>query len=121
MSILKKRIYYWLAIIFSLILIINFSKDLWQLLGRRDRINQAEEKLTEAKIDNQELKAQKNQYQQEEFFESEARNKLLMAKEGEVVVILPEELKDLKDEVVEQTEPVELPVWRQWLEIFWLN
>jgi len=97
---------------------INFSKDLIRLLGRKDRIDQVEEKLAEVKKDNQELKTQKNHYQQEEFFEAETRNKLLMAKEGEVVVILPEELKELKDEVIKTIKPIKFPIWRQWLEIF---
>jgi cell division protein FtsB len=121
MSIGKRRFLYWLAIIISLMLIVNFSKDLFTLLGRKDRIDQAEKRLAEVKQKNQELKIQKNQYQQEEFFESEARDKLLMAKEGEVVVILPEELKDLKDEALIIVKPLQLPVWQQWLEIFMPN
>ena len=121
MSILKKRFYHWLMIIFSLILIINFSKDIIKLLGRKDRIKQAENRLTEVKKQNTDLKEQKNQYQQDEFFESEARDKLLMAKQGEVIVILPEELKNLKDEVIEKTQVNIKPVWQQWLEIFTLN
>lgn len=118
MSILRKRLTYWLALALVLSLVINFSRDIIRLLKNRERIDQAKEKLQKTETEHQQLKMQKNSFQTEEFIEREARNKLFMGKEGEVVVLLPEELKALEEEKLE-VEEKELSIWRQWLELFW--
>jgi len=119
MSIFNKKIYYWLMVFFGLILIINFSKDTIRLFKRTDRIEEAEKQLEEVEKKKRRLKKQKDMLKKEEFFESEARNKLFMAKEGEYLVILPEELKNLKEEVIPPSSKIEnSPNWRQWFELF---
>ena len=98
-------------------LIINFSKDIFRLLKAGERVNQAQIKLEEAESENAELKQLKEYYQSEEFLEQQARDKLNLAKEGEVVLVLPENVSDLVSERKLQ-EPERPPNWRQWWNLF---
>lgn len=106
-----------LALIFGIWLVISLSRDFWQLLKKKDR---AEEMMTkkEALIaENQKLKGKLNYVESEEFVEKEAREKLNMAKEGEVIVILPEKIT-VADPRSPRSVAESLPNWRQWLNLF---
>lgn len=124
MSIYKKLISC-LGLILVFLLIIGFSKDIWQLLHADERIKKAEEKLIKLKEENQKLQGKLDYYQKDEFLEEQIRNKLQMAKPGEVIVVLPE---DLNQETTEEAkisskikETKELANWQKWFRLFWEN
>ena len=56
----------------------------------------------------------------DEFVEKEARDKLLMAKPGEVVVILPpyDEVTSSSDLVFDEDRKEELENWEKWVRLF---
>lgn len=76
---------------------------------------EAEVKGLEA--ENRRLEEEKAQRETDNFLEKEARDKLKMVKEGERLVVLPETLPVLGAETGATPRAV-LPVWRQWLELF---
>jgi len=118
MSILKSKWSYWLLIVLVTSLIVNLSRSLIRIWQSQAHLKKAEEALIEAQKENQELKQQKALLQTQDFIEEEARNKLFMAKEGEMVVLLPEEIEFLQDEARPVIKVEDLAVWRQWLELF---
>ena len=124
MSTLKKEGFF-IILIFFLGLTIGFLKNIWQLMHRDERIKEAEKELKKIETDNLELKQKLEYYQSDEFLEGQIRDKLQMAKPGEAVVILPEELtKEASEEGLSLAEVLEedkkeLANWQKWLSLFW--
>lgn len=108
-----------LLLIIGLIFIFNLTGSIWRLWHQDEPLREAEKRLEELKEENQELKRKKAYINSERFVEEQARDKLNWAKEDEVMVILPEEILNLKDEGEEQGSEEEMPNWQKWLEIFW--
>lgn len=114
---MKKKLISVAILLFGLYLIFTFSQDLWVLVQKEREIGMGQEKLEELETTNEKLKEQLEYVQGEQFIEKEARDKLGMAREGETVVMLPENLGQvagLKKEEEEQN----LPNWEKWLKLF---
>ncbi|MBU0619222.1 septum formation initiator family protein [Patescibacteria group bacterium] len=118
-TLLRKKASYWFIVGVIGVMLVNFSRNIYRLLKSQDRLKLASEQLAEAQQENQELKLKKHFFNTDEFVEQEARNKLFMAKEGEVIVVLPEELRDLPEEQSIVNYDSSQPVWHQWLDLFW--
>jgi cell division protein FtsB len=110
----------WVQILIILVgigLIVSLSRDILRLLRSADELKLAAQKVEELQKESESLAQKKGYYQSESFIEEEARNKLNMAKEGETVVILPPNLKEVIGRKENQlTKP--LPNWHQWLNLF---
>ncbi len=114
-----KRFIALLILFFSLFLIFNFSRELLKLAKSGERIKEVEVKLEKLKITRWQLQEEKKYRESPAFLEKEIRDKLLMGKPGETVVILPqEEIDKIASPAGEPARMVELPIWRQWLEVF---
>lgn len=126
MSIAKKIISY-LVFIFALLLIVGLIKDSWRLMHADERIKETKEKLARLKEENKQLLEKLDYYQSNEFLEEQIRNKLQMAKPGETILILPEEIngKRLEEaltssgQLVDSVVKEELANWQKWLRLFW--
>ena len=101
-----------------LIFIFNLSKELLRLSKADERIDQAEQKKEELKLENWQLKRELAYRQTEEFLEKEIRDKLLMVKEGETMVIVPAGSIDIASSSVDTKDRKELDNWEKWLEVF---
>ncbi len=75
------------------------------------------EEVEELTLKNKELKERLEYVKSEEFVEKEVRDKLNMAKENEVIVVLPEGL-ELRDQQLEASNEEDLPNWQRWLKLF---
>jgi len=115
-----KRLWLILFSIFGLILTFNLVKELLRFPQARQRLKEAERQLEQVKLKNLQLKQEKQLFLTSEHLEREIRNKLMMGKRNEAMVILPEEvLNQAASLSADQTEVLtELPVWRQWWELF---
>ncbi|MFC1710983.1 septum formation initiator family protein [Patescibacteria group bacterium] len=119
----SKKAFSYLFIIFALGLIVNLAKDAWRLMHGDERIKKTEDKLVKIREENKSLQDQFDQRQQEAYLEEEIRNKLQMAKPGETIVILPEELVKESSEESELLKDLEdkektLANWQKWLQLF---
>ena|SRR5258708_1519114 len=112
-----KKITFFTIIIVLLLTINNLIHSLYTIWQKQDLIIQAEKNLAVEKEENQKLKKAITQVNQPQFIESEARNKLLLAKQGEGIVVLP------KNQLTEASSPVQhsidtRPNWLEWLNLF---
>jgi len=114
---IRSRLIQIIIIIVGISLIVNLSKDIMRLLRSGDELKLAEQKVVELEKKRALLKEKKEYYQSEEFIEEIARNKLNMSKEGETIVILPEDIKSILGSKGLQL-PEFIPSWKQWINLF---
>ncbi len=119
MSINKKLSF--LILIFSFVLIANLVRGIARLKSAQQRVIKVEERLVKVKKENEELEQKRNHYQSDQFVEEQIRNKLQMAKPGETVLILPEEIQIAAREAEKETpedKDGEKANWQKWIELF---
>lgn len=104
------------GVLLSLLLIRN----IFNLVSSQDKIRQSQEKVAKLRDENERLRREKEQAQSPEFLEKIAREKLGLAREGETVVILPDEetLKKLAPQPSEDGLGEQFPNWKLWLRLF---
>lgn len=109
-----------IVVILAVLFIVGLGRNLLRLWRAGDRLGQAEEKAKQLRAENLRLKEEQQFLGSQLFFEQQIRDKLNMAKPGEAVVLLPP-VASLRPNRVDQLteENPELPVWRQWLGLFW--
>lgn len=110
--------------IFLLVIFITASAvhTAYRLSRREDDLALARKRLSEEQAQAVKLEEIKNGLNSSEFVEKEARDKLGLAKEGEVVVVLPSEevLRHFApsiDEAEMGLGEASLPVWRMWVRL----
>lgn len=108
------------SLIVSIVLIVAIGKNVWNLAGKPDALEEARQRLLQLEKEQAELLELKERVESEEFIEREAREKLGLAKEGEVVVVLPPEdvLRRLAPKIEEEESPEKLPIWKRWVRMF---
>ncbi|HJY98446.1 MAG TPA: septum formation initiator family protein [Patescibacteria group bacterium] len=106
------------------VLIVLLALSLIKNVGRRARIEAEidDERAKIAKIqeDNRRLEEEILQAESGDFIESQIRNKLGLVKEGETIVVLPDEeiLKSLAPQSMFEENALPDPNWRKWLKLF---
>lgn len=80
-----------------------------------DRLKDVKRELTLAEARNEELKRRLAEVKSPEFVEREAREKLGYGKEGEVIVILPEQTKS-ESSFAKAT--ADKPNWQKWWDLY---
>ena len=75
----------------SILLVVNSTKRLLAFKTTAQKVEESEQYLVKLKEENEALKAELEYKRSQEFIEGEIRNKLGLAKEGEAVVILPQD------------------------------
>jgi cell division protein FtsB len=103
-----------------LLMALSLFRNLTKIQGVKKRIENAKIRAEALKAENQRLVEELRKVQSESFLEKEMRDKLGLAKEGEVVVVLPEPevLRKLSPQIPEEEEVLPLPPWQQWLNLF---
>lgn len=98
----------------------SFIKSLKRSHEAKLLIEKTENKLAKAKKENEELQQTLEFIQSEQFIEEQLRNKLGLAKEGEIVLVLPDSdtLKKLAPIIPEEQDQKPLPNWKKWMNLF---
>ena len=82
-----------------------------------DRLSDAVDKVYNLEVKNKELKGKLAQIKSPEFIEQQARDKLGLSKQGETVIIIPEQkLKEILG--ASQSAQIRLANWLGWLKVF---
>jgi cell division protein FtsB len=111
-----KKIAFFTVVIVLLLTINDLIHSIYDIWQKQDLVVQAQKDLNTEKKENQELKKQISQVNQPQFIESQARNKLLLAKPGEDVIIVP---SDQLAVTSPQSKPIDTrPNWQKWWSTF---
>ena len=120
MSTGKKRLLVYIFLTVSLLISIKLIKDIVKLWKNDDRLLVARKELDLSKQELESLKAKLNKIETNEWWEDQVRNTLKMAREGEELVIVPDDLVSSsftsKIEIKENIK--EKPNYQKWWELF---
>lgn len=117
----KLRVYVNVVLLMLCIsLFLSIFRNISRVQRAQERIDEAQQRVDKLKSENKELEVKLDEVQSVQFEEKQIRDKLGMAKEGEVVVILPEEnvLRKLAPEIVKEEDVLPDPVWKKWMKLF---
>lgn len=112
-----------LLIIFLLWLFFSLTRSFWNTVNSQGRVIKEREQIESLKSEVAQLKERKGYLESDDFLEEEGRNKLGLVKEGEKVLVLPEDIiEEIQNQVLstEIESTGDIPVWRQWY-LFFLN
>jgi cell division protein FtsB len=112
-----RKIAFFIIIVVLLLTINNLIHSIYSIWQKQDLIIQAQKNLAAEKEENQKLKKNISQVNQPQFVESEARDKLLLAKPGEGIVILPKDHFATKSSSTQKIVDIR-PNWQKWLDTF---
>lgn len=112
-----KKTLFFLTNLFLLFLIWQLSLGVVHLLKAGEIVHRKEKQTEELTLQNQDLKKRLEESAGERFVEESAREKLGMARTGEVVVVMPEELPQ-SDSPKTELKGENLPNWKCWWNLF---
>lgn len=107
------------AVLF-LVLLASLFKNIERNKNANALINRTASKLEQAKKEQDELQKQLEMVQSQTYVEEQLRDKLGLARENEVVLVLPEAevLRKLSPELPRDEEFKPKPNWQKWLDLF---
>lgn len=118
---LRLRVYSSYALAGVLILlIVSLARNITRTVKVQERIEKKEKEIQKLEDKNKELKAELRVISSEEFTEKQLRDKLGLAREGEYVIVLPDEevLRSLIPEDEGEDENLPDPTWKKWYNLF---
>ena len=110
---MKRWLYQITIIIVSLFIIQGFSRSLIELWQQKQRLSKAKQELVELEKKEEELKKQLAYYQSDEYVEKIAREKLMLGKPGEEVILLPKADQPLAEMNTNEGQNKNIPLWKR--------
>lgn len=116
----KEKIYSLILIGTSILILFNVIRTVNNLKNSKQIIYTAEDELRKEQETRKELEEKLQIVNSMEFVESQIRNELGMTKEGEIMVILPDEqiVKKYAPKIETPAPQEEKPNWKRWIELF---
>ena len=120
MRIIRSRLFRLMIGLISLVLVATLPRSIYQLWQRWDIVSEREQELKRTRAENERLKANLQEAQTPDFVERQAREKLGMVKEGETLVIMPNDNPPAGGLMTNGEEEKEerMPNWKKWLNLF---
>jgi cell division protein FtsB len=105
-----------LCLIFGISLIRNITRA--KVIKKRVEVEKL--KIEELKAEQETLEEELQKVQSDSYLQKQLRDKLGLAKEGETVIILPDEasLRGLVPEIPEEESVLPDPIWKRWFKLF---
>jgi len=103
-----------------LVLSISLIRNIIKISQAGKVVGEASLRVEILKEENLKLQERLSEVQGEAYVEKELRDKLGLAKEGETVLVLPEEdiVRSLAPKLTEEEETLPDPNWKKWLKLF---
>jgi cell division protein FtsB len=129
----KRRLYQLAIIVIGLFIIYGSSRNILELWRQKQRVWRIQKEVKELEIKEAELKKKLEYYNSDEYVEKMAREKLLLQKEGETVILIPQEQNqdqsfpqsgiplrgtNMESIVEEKNKPPEPSIWERLMELF---
>ncbi len=107
----------WLLVI---LLLVSTIKNIGKVVAINKEVQAEKEKVEKMRKENADLAEQIAQTQGDAYIEKQIRDKLGLAKEGESIVVLPDEeiLKKLAPQPQNGEDTLPDPNWKKWLKLF---
>ena len=120
---MKRRLYQLFIIVVGLFIIYGSSRNITELWRQKQRVWRMQQEVKDLEAKEVELKKQLEYYRSDEYVEKIAREKLLLRKEGETVILLPQgqnqdQSSNMKSQVEEENKPPEQSIWQKLIELF---
>ena len=117
-SIKRKQWFFVVFLIISGLMLISLYNGLSDLTSTKDRFIKAESEVVRLETEKKLLEQQITGANQEIVREKVIRDKLGLAKPGEIVVILPEDIGETVVNPDKNNQEEQLPNWKKWLNLF---
>ena len=121
---MKRRLYQLTIIVIGLFIIYGSSRNILELWQQKQRVWRIQKEVQELEVKEAELKKKLKYYNSDEYVEKMAREKLLLQKEGETVISLPQEQNQngITNYQLPITNPdnADLSNWQKWLKLLGL-
>jgi cell division protein FtsB len=118
----KLRVYSnYLLIFIFLLMFASLIRNILRVVESNKRIGKAQDQVEKLKKENEELEEKLAVTKSEGYIEKQLRDKLGLAKEGEIVIVLPDEkiLETFAPSLEEEEETLPDPNWKKWLKMFY--
>lgn len=112
-----KKITFFTIVIILVFTINDLAHSIYTTWQKQNLIVKAQKNLDQEKKENQKLKTEIAQVNRPQFIESEARNKLFLAKTGEKIVVIPTD-KLAASPSASPFPSDTRPNWQKWWDIF---
>lgn len=111
------------ALITGIFLAFTLSRSIYRTLGATDKLEEERRRVETLLEENRELKEEVEKTEQDKHIEFLAREKLGLAREGETVVVLPDEdiLRRLAPKLDQEAYEAPAPNWQRWTDMFLRN
>lgn len=108
------------SVVLFLILISSFIKSVKRIRIGDSVIEKTKVKIEKVEAENLKLAEQLKIIQSDEYLEKQLRDKMGLAKEGEIILVLPEAdiVRKLSPQIPIDEEIKPKPNWQKWLEMF---
>ena len=110
----------YVAILLSALIITSLARNVLRIQRAGGGVEKAEKRVDKLVQEKEELEAKLEEVRSDEFIEKQLRDKLNLAKEDEIVIILPDDeiLKKLAPKHEEEEEVLPDPNWKKWVHLF---
>jgi cell division protein FtsB len=110
----------YLFIAFFVLLTASLARNVIRILKAGQRVEETEGRVEKLKEENEELKKRLEMIGSQEYIEKQLRDNLGLAKEGEIVIVLPDEetLRALAPRPQKEEEVLPDPNWKRWMNLF---
>lgn len=111
----------YLLIFIFLLMLASLIRNILRVVESNKRIEKIQGRVEKLKKENEELEEKLAVTKSEKYIEEQLRDKLGLAKEGEIVIVLPDEkiLETLAPSLEEEEESLPDPNWKKWLKMFY--
>ena len=115
---MTRNLVLFIAMLIGVILAVNSARRIHSFSQTFQKVQEAEDRLENLRKENESLKNELRYKESSEFAEKEIRDKLGLAKEGEAIVVVPQQSSSqLKESSGQDTKPN----WQKWRDLFFAS
>jgi cell division protein FtsB len=118
---IKLRLYLgYLLVLLTVIFIISLIRNVFKIATARNEVEKERVRIAKINRENAELGKRLAEVKSQDYIEKQLRDKLGLAKPGEIVVVMPDAdtLRKLAPKLVEEEAVLPDPTWKKWLRLF---
>ncbi len=113
-----KKASFFIIVAICLVIINNLAHSIIAIWQKQAFLTTAQANLQKEEQKNQQLQSQYKIVSQKQFTEEQARDKLLLIKPGETMILIPTGMLPKEEQINTNGQPVEKPHWQEWWEYF---